>query len=184
MKDSRDYKTKICDGIGDTDHPKYMLVGMCGGRLGCIQTGVPFTRDGSGKLLIRVLNELGYTKDYEWNENPQYHNIYVTNLVKGVILGDDGNNRVPTYEEIMYWRNTFIDEITLVNPEYVVSIGMVVRNHIESFVSQGGNNPLLLFVKHPSYFLRHGALGKAKGAWTQMLKEYTNTLGVNDGPTV
>ena len=83
MIDKRNYKDKICDGIGDKDHPKYMLVGMCGGRLGCIQTGVPFTRDGSGKLLIRTLNELGYTKDYEWNENPQYDNLYVTNLVKG-----------------------------------------------------------------------------------------------------
>ncbi len=187
MKDLRDYKTKICDGIGDKDHPKYMLVGMCGGRLGCIQTGVPFTRDGSGKLLIRVLNELGYTKDYEWNENPQYKNIYVTNLVKGVILGTDGNNRAPTDDEIQYWMKSFIEEIVEVNPEHVVAIGHVVESAIEKVIhnctfceGETFTNYEVLFVKHPSYYLRNGALGKANNAWKSMLDEYTKILGKNE----
>ncbi len=176
MKDNRDYTNKICSGIGDKNHPRYMLVGMCGGRLGCIQTGVPFTRDGSGKLLIRVLNELGYTKDYEWNEQPKYNNIYVTNLVKGVILGDDGNNRTPTYDEIQYWMEAFLNEIKEVNPRYVVAIGHIV----EKAISPRVNNAMMLFLKHPSYYLRHGALGKARGAWSQMLNEYTKILGKNE----
>ncbi len=180
MIDTRNYKDKICDGIGDKNSPRYMLVGMCGGRLGCIQTGVPFTRDGSGKLLIRVLNELGYTKDYEWNENPQYHNIYVTNLVKGVILGDDGNNRAPTYDEIQYWTEAFINEIKEVNPRYVVAIGHVV----ETAISPRVDNAILLFLKHPSYYLRNGALGKANNAWAKMLEEYTKVLGENDRETI
>lgn len=184
MKDSRDYKTKICDGIGDKESPKYMLVGMCGGRLGCIQTGIPFTRDGSGKLLIRVLNELGYTKDYEWNESPVYNNVFVTNIVKGVILKEDGNNRVPTYEEIVYWKNTFIDEIILVKPKVIVAIGRIVYNHINTFVTIGGNNPKVLFVRHPSYYLRNGALGKSTEAWNMMVNEYTNVLGPNGGKTI
>ena len=174
MKETRTYKDKICDGTGDKNNPEYMLVGMCGGRLGCIQTGIPFTRDGSGKLLIRTLNELGYTKDYEWNENPQYKNIYVTNLVKGFILGPDGNNRAPTYDEIQYWMEPFMEEIQDVNPKVVVAIGHVVEKALTHKIYKP-----LLFVKHPSYYLRNGALGKANTAWQTMLEEYTKVLGVN-----
>ena len=180
MLDNRTYKDKICDGVGDKNGPKYMLVGMCGGRLGCIQTGVPFTRDGSGRLLIRVLNELGYTESFERDENPIYHKVYVTNLVKGVILDPFGNNREPNDIEIDYWRNHFLNEIADVRPRQVVAIGHLVYDAIKRMIDFGqGKHPLLL-VRHPSYFLRNGALGKSTYGWEQMLNEYRNVLGYHD----
>lgn len=178
--DNRTYKDKICDGIGDKNSPKYMLVGMCGGRLGCIQTGVPFTRDGSGRLLIRVLNELGYTDSFERDEKPVYRNMFVTNLVKGVILGDCGNNRVPTTEEIDYWRQAFYNEVAEVKPRQLVAIGRTVFEALNGIVDTSQGKYPLLFVRHPSYYLRNGALGKSRPAWFEMLKEYTMVLGRND----
>lgn len=174
-----DYKTKICDGIGDRDSPKHMLVGMCGGRLGCIQTGVPFTRDGSGRLLIRVLKELGYTSSFERDEKPEYHNVYVTNLVKGVILNECGNNRVPNETEIEYWLPSFLNEVNFVKPKHTVAIGSVVFSTLLR-VDSGDIHPPLLSVRHPSYYLRNGALGKANQAWKDMLEEYKNILGYNE----
>ena len=190
LSDTWDYRTKCCSGVGDTDKPKYMLVGMCGGRLGCIQTGVPFTKDGSGRLLIRVLKELGYTQSYERDEKPVYNNIYVTNLVKGVILENGGNNRIPTDMEIEFWKEDFLAEFGKVNAQKIVAIGHLVESHLEKmidffhhceFCEDNSKGSRLLFLKHPSYYLRHGALGKSKPAWTEMLAEYKDILGVNIG---
>lgn len=171
----KDYTTKCCEGVGDKNNPKYMLVGISGGRLGCIQTGVPFTRDASGKLLIRVLHELGYTYNLEWDEKPIYSNIYVTNLVKGVILDQDGNNRTPYESEINYWVPMFKKEVQEVKPEKMVAIGRIV---LETFRNIGIKHSLSL--KHPSYYARNGALGKSRAAWSEMLTEYTSVLGLNN----
>jgi len=169
-----DYTTKCCEGIGDKNNPKYMLVGISGGRLGCIQTGVPFTKDASGKLLIRVLHELGYTHSLEWDENPIYNNIYVTNIVKGVILDPDGNNRIPSESEINYWVPSFKREIDQVKPKVIVAIGRIVS---DTFRNIGIRHTLS--IKHPSYYARNGALGKSRASWSEMLTEYTAILGIN-----
>ena len=170
----RDYTTKCCDGVGDKNSPKYMLVGISGGRLGCIQTGVPFTKDASGKLLIRVLHELGYTHSLEWDENPVYNNIYVTNIVKGIILDRDGNNRIPLTNEINYWIPMFKREIKEIKADKMVAVGRIV---LETFNDIGIRHSLLL--RHPSYYARSGALGKSRASWSEMLTEYTEVLGIN-----
>ncbi len=170
----KDYKTKCCEGIGDKNGPKYMLVGISGGRLGCILTGVPFTRDASGRLLIRVLKELGYTKSLEWDEKPVYTNVYVTNLVKGVILDCYGNNRKPDSIEIEYWIPEFKKEVAKVKPKQIVAVGKVVLETLEKTDIKCD-----LIVKHPSYYARNGALGKSRPSWGNMLSEYALVLGLN-----
>ncbi len=175
----KDYKDRCCNGIGDKNQPKYMIVGMCGGRLGCIRTGIPFTKDGSGKLFIRAMKELGFTKSNEWDLDPVYENVYVTNLVKGTILADDGFNRNPTDSEIAYWWSEFIDEVVTIKPEHIVAVGNLVYGYLKDSHKFSDIHDIW-HIKHPSYYLRHGALGKARPAWNEMLEEYTLVIGVND----
>ncbi len=171
-----DYKKPVSFGYG-VQNPKYMLVGISGGRLGCIQTGVPFTKDMSGRLFQRVMNRLGYSRTDEFSEKPEYDNIYVTNLVKGVVLTTDGNNRAPSNKEIRYWMSDMLDEIDRrIKPKFVIALGSVVYDYLkdETF------SAMLLKLKHPAWYGRMGALNEASIAWHDMVAEYTEVLGKND----
>lgn len=168
------YKIPICTGVGETKNPKYMLVGYYGGRLGCQKTGVPFTKDGSGKLFIRAMRSLGYTTAFDTDEAPWYKTVYVTNLVKSKCITEDGLNRDPNNDELHYWLGQFNLEHKRVAPHKVVAIGNVVY---ETLLFGGYRD--MLKIKHPSYYLRNGALRGSSNAWTNMLDEYTKVLGKN-----
>ncbi|GAI86895.1 unnamed protein product, partial [marine sediment metagenome] len=69
-------------GYGDIDSPT-VFVGEAPGRDGCGYTGIPFTRDRSGKLYNWILNYLGVTLE----------DTYTTNIVKCWPADKDGKNR-------------------------------------------------------------------------------------------
>ncbi len=174
-KEIEDYKKPVSFGYG-VQNPKYMLVGISGGRLGCIQTGVPFTRDMSGRLFQRVMNRLGYSRTDEFSEKPEYDNIYVTNLVKGVVLTTDGNNRQPKHREIRYWMGEMRLEVYKIMPEILVAVGSLVYDYLKA----ERIGPEVLKVKHPAWYGRMGALNEASVAWHDMVSEYTEVLGKNE----
>lgn len=174
-EDIPDYKKPVCAGYG-VIRPKYMFVGISGGRLGCIQTGIPFTRDMSGRLFQRVLGKLGYSKSDEFSENPELVNCYMTNLVKGKILTTTGCNRAPTNEEIRYWLDDFYEECWRITPQKIVAVGSIVYDYLKD----EGFPAKVLKVKHPSWYGRHGALDENNIFWKDMYNDYLEVLGKND----
>lgn len=167
-----DYKLQVSFGYG-IFKPQYMLVGISGGRLGCIETGVPFTKDMSGRLLQRALRRLGFAHTDEHSIKPVLDRIYLTNLVKGKILDSTGLNRAPNNMEIRYWMQDFRDEVEKVQPKIVVAMGSVVYDYLkdEEFIDN------LYKLKHPAWYGRMGALNEDSQAWEDMLEEYKSVLG-------
>lgn len=175
-----DYKLPACEGYGMFE-PKYMFIGISGGRLGCLDTGVPFTKDMSGRLFQRAMYRLGYSSTGdETTVKPVYSGIYVTNLVKGKILDSKGLNRAPKNHEIRYWMGDLLDEIVLVKPQKIVAVGSVVYDYLKDETwGDGLYDATLLKVKHPSWYGRKGALKNNSQAWIDMLEEYRYVLGEN-----
>src|SRR3990167_6074622 len=99
-----------CYGYGEMP-AKYMFIGLSAGKLGALITKVPFTKDGSGRLFQRMLNELGFSKSDEKSIKPELKNVFVSNLAKGRYIDEDGNNRLPTNDEIYDWYPYLESEI-------------------------------------------------------------------------
>lgn len=91
--------------------------------------------DGSSKVLLPILANEGVLED-----------SYSTNLVKCVTEG----NRVPTQDEVSFWKDKLIDELDILraeNPEMkIITMGNFVRENL-----QGDGH-----IQHPAYVLRGG----------------------------
>jgi uracil-DNA glycosylase family 4 len=165
------YKIRSCEGYGELS-PKIMLVGISAGKLGALQTGVPFTKDGSGRLMQRVLKELGYSKSDEFSLKPELKRCWITNLVKGRLLDEKGNNRLPTQREIDFWWDDFCKEVDKVQPERIIAVGKLVFKELE------GKFKNVTFVMHPRWYFSHGAINKETEGWKQMLYDYKQVIEI------
>ena len=150
---------------------KIMFIGINGGRLGALQTGVPFTQDKSGILFQRMLGYLGYSKSSEISIAPVLTGVYVTNLVKDAYLNSDGTNRVPTWEEKEDWWDYLKAEIEMVKPKIIIALGRDVATFLAMKCVK------YTYLKHPSYYARNGGTSKASLAWDEMLSEYRAVIG-------
>lgn len=160
-----------------------MFVGISAGKLGALQTEVPFTKDMSGRLLQRTLYYLGLSKTTdEKTLKPELVDCYITNMVKGRILDQNGNNRLPTKEEIAYWLPAFERELWQVKPKKVIALGQLVFDSItEAFMELKVNYPpniQLIKLKHPRAYGSRGAINKNSDAWLDMLTDYRETLQI------
>lgn len=164
------YQIRSCEGYG-TLLPKIMLVGISAGKLGALQTGVPFTKDSSGRLMQRVLRYLGYSESDEKSLEPKLKQCWITNLVKGRLLDKKGNNRLPTKEEINYWWDDFCKEVNQVQPEKIIAVGKLVFRELE------GQFPNVSFVNHPRWYASHGAINYKSVYWQIMINDYRKVLG-------
>ena len=153
-----------CDGYGSVP-AKFMFVGLSAGKLGALITKVPFTKDGSGRLLQRVLGSLFFSNSDERSIHPQLTNVYITNLAKGRYLDDKGNNRLPTNEEIYDWYEYLESEIAIVKPTAIIALGKLVFETLDSYQN-------VIYAKHPRWYFSHGAVNPRSKAWQQMLKDY------------
>jgi len=164
------YKILSCQGYGQI-HCKFMFVGISAGKLGALKTNIPFTKDSSGRLLQRVLKELGLSKSDEKSLKPELNNCWITNLVKGRILDDKGNNRLPNKEEIEWWKQYFVDEYNYVKPFRVIALGKLVYGELLDDVVTN-----MKLVNHPRWYASHGAINSKKDAWKQMLSDYKKVI--------
>ena len=152
-----------------------MFVGISAGKLGVLKTSVPFTKDSSGRLLQRCLGKLGWSESDEFSERPVLKDCWITNIVKGRILDEKGNNRLPTLKEIEYWWPTFDREIQTVNPERILALGDVVWNTLHRKLRFEYLNRTVQ-AKHPRWYASHGAIKDDSPAFKSMLTDYATLL--------
>ena len=172
----KDYQVVACEGYG----PKpatFMVVGISAGKRGALLTRVPFTKDGSGRLLQRCLGRLGFSLSDEFSVKPNLVDVYMTNLVKGRILDPKGNNRLPTKKEIGYWtecRRPFPgniwEEVTEVEPTVIVALGNLVYDALRPLFIETVKLP------HPSHYLRHGGISPQSKAFVDMVTDYSKVF--------
>lgn len=151
---------------------KFMFVGLSAGKLGALITKVPFTKDGSGRLLQRTLGVLGLSKSNEFSIKPELKDVFITNIAKGRYLDKIGNNRLPTKNEIHDWSPYLESEIATVKPKIIIALGKLVLENLTK------NYTNVVYAKHPRWYYSHGAVD-AGGAWSQiMIREYSDILGI------
>jgi uracil-DNA glycosylase family 4 len=170
------YQVKSCDGFG-VKNCRFMFVGISAGKLGALKTSVPFTKDGSGRMLQRTLKELGLSKSDEFSLKPELVDCWITNLVKGRILDDKGNNRLPNQIEINYWWNDFVTEFETVNPKTIVAVGKLVYDMIRNNMSYHLQKDVRM-VMHPRWYFSHGGIKIGSKASQQMIDDYRKVLDI------
>lgn len=168
------YQVKSCEGFGVIS-PKFMFVGISAGKLGALKTSVPFTKDGSGRMLQRTLKALGLSKSDEFSLKPELVDCWITNLVKGRILDDKGNNRLPNQAEINYWWKDFVTEFETVNPQTIIAVGKLVYDMIRNNMSYHIQKDVRM-VMHPRWYFSHGGIKNGSKASIQMIKDYAEVL--------
>ncbi len=156
-------RSRIVPGYGN---PKasLMIIGLAPGRLGADMTGVPFTRDASGRLLQEALIETGLSDALTpENEEPRLE-TYITNLVKCNPRDLRGRNRDPIADEIANCLEYLNEEIDIVDPTHIIALGVTTFNlltHLKD-LQNGGENGVgikarISFAYHPAFAVRGGA---------------------------
>ena len=143
-----------------------MFIGLSAGKLGALITKVPFTKDGSGRLLQRILGHLGFSESDEFSIKPKLINVYITNLAKGRYLDKNGNNQLPSDDEVHDWYPYLEDEISRVKPTMIIALGKLVYGILDDAY------PNVIYAKHPRAYLSNGALQPKSKGWKQMKKDY------------
>ena len=145
-------RKRVVAGAG-SPHAATMFIGLAPGRNGADITGVPFTRDPSGKIFREMVAEMS---DLDF---------YVTNLVKCVPIDQQGRNRSPSHREILNCFEYVENEIALVDPRVIVLLG---RTATKTFLRDIGtmhtvhNKPIddngrwIIPFLHPGYVVRGG----------------------------
>jgi DNA polymerase len=128
---------------------KVMLIGEAPGEQEELQ-GKPFVGK-SGKLLDKMLEYLNLTRE----------EVYITNVVK--IRPE--NNRTPTNEEIVSWKDTLEDEIIKVGPDIIITLGTTATKALLGLDTKIGDvrgkgfsdkkGTIIVPTYHPAYLLRN-----------------------------
>lgn len=153
-----------------TPSARLMFVGEAPGHEEDMQ-GLPFVGR-SGKLLDKILNamDLDRTK------------VYIANIIKC----RPPNNRNPNEEEIRKCSPIINEQIRIINPEVICSLGSVSFNSLigakmpislnrgKTFEYHGIK---LIPTYHPSYILRKNTIETKKKVWSDM-KKIMNLLGL------
>lgn len=159
-------------GYGDIDSPT-VFVGEAPGRDGCAYTGIPFTRDRSGKLYNWVLNYLGVTLE----------DTYTTNIVKCHPADERGNNRTPTNIEVRNCLPHLLNELRIVRPAGIVALGRVPERILKEYKASNRMldylNVPIVYIQHPAFILRTGGQpGNEKAK--QYAHRFIRYLGVEE----
>lgn len=164
-------RSKSVPGYGFKD-PDIFFVGLAPGRLGADNTGIPFTKDSSGKLFQLALSSSGISMEPNGLvQNEDIIKAYVTNLVKCNPKDSKGNNRYPSQMEIDNCKYYLNMEMNSIHFDVIVPLGKLATENILnqkcSKFSSIHNKPIKLnefycipFI-HPSYVAR-GAYPKDK----------------------
>jgi len=117
-------RSRIAHGYGDPT-ARIVFVGEAPGRYGADRTGIPFSGDKSGRVLQRMLIELGLQDDRAPVERPQLR-CFVTNAVRCCPPA----NRTPTLAEAVNCAPFLVNELDAVDPRIVVPIGRVALRFV------------------------------------------------------
>jgi len=158
-------------GVGPVD-AKLMLVGEALGEDESLLEE-PFVGK-CGQLLDKILLDAGLKRE----------DLYITNVVKCRPTNESGKaNRPPSSEEIFFCKSWLWQEIKLVNPKCIVTLGKVpthtlLRTYLNKNFTLGkvfGKNfkvdycdSIIVPCWHPSYLMMHGR--KHVDSTTELLK--------------
>jgi len=170
-KDLVKSRKQAVPGYGFAD-AKIFFVGLAPGRLGADSTGIPFTKDSSGKLFQQALSSSGICMEPNGIlQNDSELQAYVTNLVKCNPKNEKGNNRYPSKLEVENCKDFLRDEMSLINFDVIVPLGrlateMILNRKCSNFTSMHNklikiNDMCCIPFIHPSYIVR-GAYPKDK----------------------
>jgi uracil-DNA glycosylase family 4 len=164
---------KLISGEGRRD-AEIVFVGEAPGQEEDEQ-GRPFVGR-SGKVLERWLEYMGLDRGDVW----------ITNIVK--VMPD--NNRTPTYDEILSWKDLLMEELETVNPWIVVPVGAsatkaLLGKDFDKFAPERGKfckteRWNIFPIYHPSYILRSPGAEKLALADLDTLKEALRAKKEND----
>jgi len=141
----------LSDKNGSVD-ARVMFIGEAPGRQGGDRTGVPFSADNSGRNFERFLASIKLTRNQ----------IFITNAVLCNPRKASGANRTPTVREAANCSNFLREQIALVNPRVVVTLGRIaldalrrIRYHEFTLQTSAGQihewgGRLLVPLYHPS----------------------------------
>lgn len=143
------------------------FLGLAPGRLGADSTGIPFTKDSSGRLFQLALSSSGISMEPNGlvqNENEL--RAYVTNLVKCNPKNDKGNNRYPSKLELDNCNEFLKHEMRLIHFDVIVPLGrlsteIVLNQKCNKFISMHNlpihaNGSWCIPFIHPSFVARGG----------------------------
>lgn len=123
-------RRRVVPGYG-TVPAAVMFVGEAPGRHGADRTGVPFTRDRSGRRLQALLIRLGLSLEEDPSvERPRLRGCYLTNLVRCNPPG----NRTPTRAEVAACFPYLLEEIQRVRPRVLVPVGLVATRALSGWL--------------------------------------------------
>lgn len=140
-------RTNVVFGVGNTNRPKICFIGEAPGEKED-DAAEPFVGR-SGQLLINILKEIGFNK----------HETYITNTV----LCRPPRNRQPFPEELAACEHFLVEQLRLVNPKVIVTLGTTASQHlfkVTTKISQlrgkwwKWNDTPVRATFHPSFLLR------------------------------
>jgi uracil-DNA glycosylase len=118
-----DYWAKPVPSFGDP-HTRLLIVGLAPGAHGSNRTGRPFTGDGSGATLYRVLYRAGFASQPESRSRDDGLRLMDAYITAAVRCAPPGNK--PTPQEIRTCRGYFERELTLLSDvQVVVALGKI-----------------------------------------------------------
>lgn len=102
-------------GYVDAPRPRDVLfVAEAPGRMGAVRTGIPLHGDATGRNFDLLLRSVGWSRSDVW----------VTNAVLCWPAGPNGKNGRPTSDEIENCSQFLRKQISLINPQIVVALGL------------------------------------------------------------
>jgi uracil-DNA glycosylase family 4 len=119
-----------------------MVVGIAPSVVGAAVNRKPLSDSSSGKILWRILKEVGLDNKI----------IYITNVVKYPL----NNNRNPMDWEIQNGKITLHFEIEKYNPETIILLGRYANSifGLSRFGKLALENSTVISIDHPGYYLR------------------------------
>lgn len=162
---------------------KVLFVAEAPGRLGADRTGIPLFGDKTGNNFESLLGNIG------WNRG----DIFITNSLLCNPREENGNNGTPKIEEIENC-STFLEmTIELIQPEVIVSLGIVALKALDSISPHGltlkqdaanptsWNDRLLIPLYHPGpRAILHRSLAKQRSDFMALAKIIHPIKGIID----
>lgn len=143
-------RSRVVPGDGEVP-ADIVFVGLAPGRFGGDRTGIPFSGDGSGDLLRRMIRRADLQR------------VFITNVVRCNPRDARGRNRDPDAHEITNCRSHLETELALAQPRLMVALGRIAWRELAgraAAFSPVDASPLrigeqLLFpMYHPAYVIR------------------------------
>ena len=172
MRNEKEYHNEIVHGYGDKN-AKIVLVGEGPGRNGATITGIPFTKDESGKRVQIGLIKSGYSegKKEEVIKNkfyiPKLRNVFITNIYRFYGYNKvKGNDKVTIRNDAINHLKEEISNLKKINEIKIIPLGknsqkaLIKLNFIES------ND----YLYHPS--TKNPKTRKTREQWVNMFVNY------------